>query len=82
MTNIELLDNLIEIFTDGNQSEFAKMTNIKESTIKTWRRAESIPDDKKLLLNTLNENRELKKEIAEYQEFFRLQSKFMKKFEN
>lgn len=82
MNDIELLDSLIEIFANGNQSEFARITDIKESTIKTWRRADSIPDDKKLLLNTLYENYELKKEIADYKEYFRLQSKFMEKFQN
>jgi len=56
MTNIILLDRAIELCANGNQAKFAEFTHIKESTLKTWRNRDSIPDDKIVLLNTLIEN--------------------------
>lgn len=81
-SDIEMLDKIINTITGGNQSEFARITHIKESTIKTWRDRKKVPDNKKLLLNTLLENHELKEKLADYEQYFTLQGKLSKKFQN
>lgn len=82
MNDIELLNKAIELYSNGNQAKFSEYSRIKESTIKTWRSRGTVPDDKILLLNTLIENHKLIQENNEYKEYFRLQNKFMKKFQN
>lgn len=82
MNNIDLLNKAIELYSGGNQANFSKFSHIKESTIKTWRSRGNVPDDKILLLNTLIENHKLIQENNEYKEYFRLQNKFMEKFQN
>lgn len=75
-TNIELLDRAIKLLSNGNQAKFAGLTHIKESTLKTWRKREAIPDDKILLINTLIENYELKQDMKKIEAFFDLAKKF------
>lgn len=82
MNEIELLDKAIELYANGSQSKFAEFSHIKDSTMKTWRKRESIPDDKKLLLNTLIEKYVLIQENKKYEEYFRLQNELSKKFQN
>mgnify|MGYP002369250625 FL=1 len=74
MNDIELLDKAIEIYSNGNQAKFSKFSHIKESTIKTWRSRGVIPEDKKLLLNTLISKYELIQENEKYRNYFRLQN--------
>ena len=74
MNDIELLDKAIEIYSNGNQAKFSKFSQIKESTIKTWRSRGVIPEDKKLLLNTLISKYELIQENEKYRNYFRLQN--------
>jgi hypothetical protein len=74
MNGIELLDKAIELYTNGNQAKFSEFSHIKESTIKTWRSRGVIPEDKKLLLNTLISKYELIQENEKYRNYFRLQN--------
>ncbi len=74
MNDIELLDKAIEIYSNGNQAKFSKFSHIKESTIKTWRSRGVIPEDKKLLLNTLISKYELIQENEKYRNYFKLQN--------
>ena len=74
MNDIELLDKAIEIYSNGNQAKFSKFSHIKESTIKTWRSRGVIPEDKKLLLNTLISKYELIQENEKYRNYLRLQN--------
>jgi len=74
MNDTELLDKAIEIYSNGNQAKFSKFSHIKESTIKTWRSRGVIPEDKKLLLNTLISKYELIQENEKYRNYFRLQN--------
>jgi len=82
MNSIELLDKAIELYAGGSQKRFVEFSHIKDSTMKTWRNRKSIPDDKKLLLNTLIEKYDLIQENKKYQEYFRLQNELGKKFQN
>lgn len=82
MNDIKLLDKAIELYSNGNQAKFSEFSHIKESTLKTWRSRGAVPDDKKLLLNTLIEKHELIQENSKFQEYFKLQNEFMKKFQN
>ena len=50
------------------------VTHIKESTIKSWRSRGVIPEDKKLLLNTLISKYELIQENEKYRNYFKLQN--------
>ena len=74
MNDIELLDKAIEIYSKGNQAKFSKFSHIKESTIKSWRSRGVIPEDKKLLLNTLISKYELIQENEKYRNYFKLQN--------
>ena len=74
MNDTELLDKAIEIYSNGNQAKFSKFSHIKESTIKTWRSRGVIPEDKKLLLNTLISKYELIQENEKYRNYFKLQN--------
>ena len=78
--SIELLDQAIKLYSNGEQAKFSKLTKIKESTIKTWRNRGVIPDDKLLLLNMLIENHELKSKLADIEHFFALHNKISKSF--
>lgn len=82
MADIKLLEKAIELYANGSQAKFAKFSHIKDSTMKTWRKRKSIPDDKKLLLNTLIEKYYLIQENKKYEEYFRLQNELSKKFQN
>ena len=79
MNDIELLDKAIEIYSNGNQAKFSKFSHIKESTIKTWRSRGVIPEDKKLLLNTLISKYELIQENEKYRNYFKLQNELTAK---
>jgi len=72
MNNIDLLDQAINLYSNGNQAKFAEFTYIKESTIKTWRSRGAVPDDKVLLLNTLIENHKLEEDMKKVKAFFEL----------
>ena len=78
----KLLDKAIEIYSNGNQAKFSKFSHIKESTIKTWRSRETVPEDKKLLLNVLLSKYELIQENKQYKEYFRLQDELTVKSQN
>jgi hypothetical protein len=88
MQEIKLLDRTIKLYTknvpnkEDKQAEFARLSHIKESTLKTWRRKGVIPADKILLLNTLIENHELKEEKEQFKQYFLLQTELSKKFQN
>ena len=70
MTDIELLDQAIEITSKDLMSQdkksqeqyFCEKTFIKWSTLRSWRSRGSVPDDKKVLLNTIVEKYELEQE--------------------
>lgn len=79
MNDTELLDKAIEIYSNGNQAKFSKFSHIKESTIKTWRSRGVIPEDKKLLLNTLISKYELIQENEKYRNYFKLQNELTAK---
>ena len=79
MNDAELLDKAIEIYSNGNQAKFSKFSHIKESTIKTWRSRCVIPEDKKLLLNTLISKYELIQENEKYRNYFKLQNELTAK---
>lgn len=80
MTHIELLDKAIELYANGKQTEFSKLTHIKESTLKTWRNRGEVPNDKIVLLTTLIENHGLKTKLADIEQYFTLQEKISKSF--
>lgn len=67
MDNISLLDDLIMLYANGNQAEFARKVAISESTIKAWRSRNSVPADKVVLLKLLMENIELKQFKDDFQ---------------
>jgi hypothetical protein len=79
---IKLLDEAIETITNGSESEFAKFACIKDSTIRSWRKREEIPDDKIVLLKTLLENHKMQQKIAKYEGYFKLQNEVRNMLQN
>ena len=71
--NLNLLNTAINLYSNGSQSKFCKMIEINESTVKAWRKRNTIPSDKIVLLKTLIELHEAKQKLLKYESYFTLQ---------
>lgn len=75
--DIKLLDEVINIYSDGKQSDFCDTVEIKDSTIRGWRKRKAIPSDKMVLIKTLFDLHEAKMRIEKYEKFFELQKEIL-----
>jgi len=72
--SIKLLDQAINLYSNGNESAFCEMICIKGSTVRTWRSRGNVPDDKVVLLKTLIQLHEAQAKLAKYEQYFDLQN--------
>ena len=82
MKDIEQLNKAIQLIANGVESEFCKYSNIKPSTVKTWRKRKSIPQDKILLLEWIIRSYEAEQKLSKIEGYFNLKSEISKMFQS
>lgn len=82
MTDIQLLDQAIQIIADGSESKFCAYSKIEPPTVRTWRNRKSIPNAKLETLEWIVRSYVAEQKIDKAEQYFNLKLEMSKIFQS